>query len=130
MRWARRIPLIALLVALPVGVHLFVSRNAEQIAIDYLGGRFEGVQIWLALLAAFGSGAVVAPLLAMLRGARLRLEVRRYRRAARELEAEVHQLRNLPLADEPHPQLAEEGGVETADTGELLAPAAGLERGS
>ena len=49
MRWARRILLIALLVGLPVGVHLFVSRNSNSISIDYLYGTQEGVALWLAL---------------------------------------------------------------------------------
>lgn len=100
MRWVRRILLIALLVALPVAAHLFVSRHSEPIAIDYLAGRVEGVALWLVLLVTFAAGIAVATLLAVLRGARLRLEARRYRRAVRELEAEVHQLRNLPLSEE------------------------------
>jgi uncharacterized membrane protein YciS (DUF1049 family) len=100
MRWVRRILLIGLLVALPVAVHLFISRHSEPIAIDYVVGRVEGVALWLALLVAFAAGVAVASLLAMLRGTRLRLEARRYRRAVRELEAEVHQLRNLPLSEE------------------------------
>jgi uncharacterized integral membrane protein len=118
MGWARRILLIALVAALVVGVGLFVTRNSEPIAIDYLFGRVEAVAIWVALLGAFSAGMLVAALLGILSGARLRLEAMRYRKAARDLESEVHQLRNLPLStgdDEPGPardELSVVGGVE------------------
>ena len=127
MRWARRILLIALLVGLPVGVHLFVSRNANSISIDYLYGRQEGVAVWLALLLSFVSGAALATFVATLRGARLRLESRRYRKAARDLESEVHQLRNLPLYDEGPPP---SGEGPSPPSGDMPLPASGLERGS
>ena len=121
MRWVRRILLVVVVVVLPVGVHLFVTRNAEVVPLDFLAVRLEGVAVWLVLLGAFGAGAAVATLVALLRGARLRLEARRYRKAARDLESEVHQLRNLPLApDAPEPM--ENGGE--------LAGLAALERGT
>lgn len=128
MRWARRILLAAVLVALPVGVHLFVTRNSQTISIDYLGGREEGVAIWLALLASFAAGAVVASLVAFLVSLRLRLETHRYRKATRALEAELHKLRNLPLSDEAAEAAADEAGPGLAV--EPLARAAGLERGT
>ena len=121
MRWVRRILLLVVLVAFPVGVHLFVTRNAQPVALDLLAVQFEGVQVWVVLLVAFGAGVLVASVVAMLRGARLRLEARRYRKVTRELESEVHQLRNLPLAPDP-PQAPPNGGELT----ELAA----LERGS
>jgi len=121
MRWVRRILLLALLVALPVGVHLFVTRNAEVVPLDFLAVRFEGVAVWIALLCAFGAGVAVTVPIAMLRGARLRLETRRYRKATRDLESEVHQLRNLPLAPEA-PAAGQDGGP--------LTEVAALERGS
>ena len=121
MRWVRRILVLVLLVALPVGVHLFVTRNAGVVSLDFLAVRFEGVSVWVALSSAFGAGVVLASLVGLLRGAGLRLETRRYRKLARELELEVHQLRNLPLATEAPPASA---------TGGELAELAGLERGS
>jgi uncharacterized integral membrane protein len=121
MRWVRRILLLVLLVALPVGVHLFVTRNAAEVPLDFLAVRFESVAVWVALLCAFGAGAVLAALVAVLRGARLRLETRRYRKVTRDLESEVHQLRNLPLA--PEAPGGHEGGGE-------LAKLAALERGT
>ena len=57
MRWVRRILLLVLLVALPVGVHLFVTRNAAEVPLDFLAVRFEGVAVWVALICAFGAGA-------------------------------------------------------------------------
>ena len=121
MRWVRRILLLVLLVALPVGVHLFVTRNAEEVRLDFLAAAFDGVPVWVALLSSFGAGVAVTVLVAMLRGARLRLEARRYRQLSRKLESEVHQLRNLPLAAE-EPAAKPNGGELT----ELAA----LERGS
>ena len=136
MRWARRIALIALLVALPVGVHLFVSRNSHAVSIDYLGGRWEEVEVWAILLSAFGAGCSLAAFLALLRGARLRLELRRYRRAVRDLESEVHQLRNLPLSDAGGLPLPDEtsadpvGARPGAQDPASPVPASGLGRGS
>ena len=121
MRWVRRILLLAVLVALPVGVHLFVTRNAQPVALDLLAVQFDGVAVWVVLLCAFGAGILVATLVAVLRGARLRLEARRYRKVTRELESEVHQLRNLPLAPDSD-RVSANGG----ELGELAA----LERGS
>lgn len=121
MRWVRRILVMVLLVALPVGVHLFVTRNAAVVPLDFLAVRFENVSVWMALLSAFGAGVVLTSLVGLLRGAGLRLEMRRYRKLARELESEVHELRNLPLATDA-PRASEVGGEHS----ELAA----LERGS
>ena len=121
MRWVRRILLLGVLVALPVGVHLFVIRNSQQVPLDLLALKFEAVHVWALLLSAFVSGIAVASVVSMLRGARLRLEARRYRKATRELESEVHQLRNLPLApDRSH----------ASETGGELSELTALERGS
>ena len=64
---------------------------------------------------------VVAALLGVLSGARLRLEAKRYRKAARDLESEVHQLRNLPLSTE---------GAEPGSAREEFPAAGGMERGT
>ncbi len=121
MRWVRRILLLVLLVALPVGVHLFVTRNSEAVSLDFLVVRFEGVAVWIVLLSAFCAGALLTALVALVRGAGLRLETWRFRKLTRDLESEVHQLRNLPLASDA-PQANEAGGE--------LAELAALERGS
>lgn len=121
MRWVRRILLVALLVALPAGVHLLITRNSQAIAVDLLALRFESVQLWLALLCSFLAGLGVATAVALLRGARLRLVTRRYRKAARDLESEVHELRNLPLSGADR----DVGGQH-----ERVEPLGGLERGA
>jgi uncharacterized integral membrane protein len=120
MRWARRIAWIALFILLLVGGWRFAAQNSQVISIDYLVGRFEEVTVWLALLCAFAAGLAVAALAGLARGARLRLEARRYRKAARDLEAEVHQLRNLPLSTEE---------IESAERPDELASLGGVGRG-
>ena len=70
------------------------------------------------MLIAFGSGVGLATLLGLVRGARIRLVSRRYRKAILGLEAEVHQLRNLPLSE---PKATGDSDLGIGD---------GLERGS
>jgi uncharacterized integral membrane protein len=97
----------------------FASSNAlPLVAVHYPGGKFPERALWVVLLAAFGSGVILTSLVAVARGARLRLVSRRYRKLVDSLQAEVHQLRSLPLSEQP----------QTLDTGS--APPAGLERGS
>lgn len=133
MRWVRRILWIALGMALVIGAIVFMDRNSQPIAVDYLAGRLEGVAVWLALLGSFAAGACVAASIALLRGARLRLKTRGYRKAARDLETEVHQLRNLPLSEDgadPLDDASLPGGEGDPLPGPgPLAQAAGLERG-
>jgi uncharacterized integral membrane protein len=118
MRTARRLLGIAIFVALLVAGWRFAAENSQVVTIHYVVGHFEGVSVWLALLCAFLAGAVVVGLLGMVGAAKLRLEARRYRKAVRDLEAEVHQLRNLPLTaeeadvSEPRDQVASLGGPE------------------
>jgi uncharacterized integral membrane protein len=120
MRTARRVLGIAVFVALLVAGWRFAADNSQVVTIHYVFGQFEGVSVWLALLCAFLAGAVVMALLAAVGAAKLRLEAHRYRKAVRGLEAEVHQLRNLPLA-------AEEG--EASEPRGEVAPPGGPERG-
>jgi uncharacterized integral membrane protein len=121
MSWLRRIIAIASVVGLVVGAHYFVQRNAQAVSLDFVAVGFESVALWMVLLCTFGAGFLLATLLAIWRGARLRLESRRYRKAARSLEAEVHKLRTLPLSPE---------AADVAAAGAPEAPLEGLERGS
>jgi len=121
MRLTRRILGIALFVALLVGGWRFAAENSQAVSVHYLVGSFESVPVWLVLFCAFATGAAATGALALVQSARLRLEARRYRKAVRGLEAEVHQLRNLPLATDE----AEPGGLPRD-----LASLGGLERGS
>jgi uncharacterized integral membrane protein len=121
MRTARWVLVVAVFVGLWVAAWRFATDNSEVVTIHYVFGRFEGVSVWLALLCAFAAGGALVALLGMVGAAKLRLEARRYRKAVRSLEAEVHQLRNLPLT-------AEETDV-TLPRGEA-ASLGGRERGS
>ena len=118
MRAARWVLAVAIFVALFYATWRFVSDNSELVTVHYVVGQFEGVSVWLALLCAFATGAVVVGVLAMLGAVKLRLEARSYRKAVQGLEAEVHQLRNLPLTadeaelSEPRGELASLGGPE------------------
>jgi uncharacterized integral membrane protein len=115
---ARRVLVIAVFVALLVAGWRFAADNSQVVTIHYVVGYFEEVSVWLALLCAFLAGASVVALFGMVGAAKLRLEARRYRKAVRGLEAEVHQLRNLPLTaeeadvSEPRDQVASLGGPE------------------
>ena len=78
----------------------FAAGNSAPVTIHYVFGEFAEVSVWAALFAAFLVGAGCAGALAAYQIARLGMVTRRYRKAVRGLEAEVHQLRNLPLAAE------------------------------
>lgn len=118
MRTARWVLVVAVFAGLWLAAWRFATDNSELVTIQYVFGEFEGVSLWLALLCAFLAGAVVVGLLGMVGAAKLRLEARRYRKAVRSLEAEVHQLRNLPLTAEetevtlPQAEVASLGGRE------------------
>jgi uncharacterized integral membrane protein len=118
MRLARRLLTIAVFVGLLVAGWQFAASNAQPIPVYYPGGEFAARALWVVLLVAFFSGAALTALVAAVRGARIRLVSRRYRKLADSLQAEVHQLRKLPLSESPN----------TLDSGPVLA--AGLERGS
>jgi uncharacterized integral membrane protein len=100
MRLARRLLGIAIFVALLVAGWSFAQGNSDTVTIDYVVGEVAGVSVWAALFAAFLVGAGCAGALAAYQIAKLGMVTRRYRKAVRGLEAEVHQLRNLPLAAE------------------------------
>jgi uncharacterized integral membrane protein len=75
----------------------FAERNADPVFVDYLFGTVDAPR-WAILAGAFGIGAAAALLLAGFQAIKLALTARRWRRLAKGLEQEVHQLRNLPLA--------------------------------
>ena len=118
MRLARRLLAIAVFVGLLAVGWMFADGNAELISVYYPGGEFAARARWVVLLVAFGSGVALASLVAVVRGARIRLVSRRYRKLVDSLQAEVHQLRSLPLSEQPRTLGSDSG------------PPAGLERGS
>lgn len=96
MRWLRRLVVAGLFVGALVVGWRFAERNADPVFVDYLVGSVDAPR-WAILAGAFGAGALLASLVAGYQAARLALTARRYRKLARGLEDEVHQLRNLPL---------------------------------
>ncbi len=108
MQLARRLLWLSLFVVTLVLGWQLAARNSTAVEIDYVLGRFTGVALWVVLLAAFAAGAATAAGIASYRLFKLRLLARRYRKAVTGLEAEVHQLRNLPLGgDDLAPGLTE-----------------------
>ena len=95
---ARRLLLVAFLVAVLVLGWTLASRNGAQVTVDTVAYRFEAVRLWEVLASAFALGALLTGVLVSFSLARARLLARRYRKEIRSLETEVHQLRNLPVA--------------------------------
>ncbi len=121
MRVARRALGFGLFVgALALG-WAFGGRNSSPIAVDYLLGVTPAAPLWGVLLGAFALGIGGVGAWGAFQVAKLRLVGRRYRKKIEALESEVHQLRNLPLADEPGP-----GNPLSADP----APGSALGRGA
>ena len=55
MRWLRRWIGVALIAAVLIGGWSLKAENAENVAVSFLFGEFQ-VELWEALLAAFGVG--------------------------------------------------------------------------
>ena len=100
MRMLRKLFVVALFVAVLILGWQFAAENSAAISIHYIAGRVEGIALWAALLASFAAGAMSVGVLATFRVAKVGMVARRYRKTALGLEAEVHQLRNLPLSSE------------------------------
>ena len=115
MRTVRRLLVLALFVGLFAVAWRFASANATQIGIDLLLFRSPEVPIWVALLSAFGIGALAAGVYLVYELIKKNLVARRYRKAIKGLESEVHQLRNLPLAGTDS-ALASHAGPEVEDS--------------
>jgi len=76
----------------------FAAANSGPVPVSYVFGEFAPLPLWLALLVAFVAGATLAGLVGSYQLLKRGLVMRRYRKTLRGLEAEVHELRNLPLA--------------------------------
>ena len=114
MRTIRRLLALALFVGLFAVAWRFASANASEIGIDLLLFRPSEVPIWMALLSAFGLGALAAGGTFAYQLVKKNLIARRYRKAIKGLESEIHQLRNLPLAGTDS-ALASHAGAELED---------------
>ena len=117
MRLVRRLITVVVFVALLVLGWKFAASNGQPVVVHHPAGEFTAHALWLVLLVAFGSGVALTAIIAAVRGARIRLVSHRYRKLVDSLQAEVHQLRSLPLSDQQAP---------ISDS----APTKGLGRGS
>lgn len=119
----RRTFFAAIVIVLIVVVRIFPDQNQALVDIDLLLTRIEGVRLWLALAATFAAGGLLVALGSCLLLIRSNLVERRYRKAVADLEAEVHHLRNLPLAI-GDPMIASEppaAALTTASEGDATA---------
>jgi uncharacterized integral membrane protein len=94
----RRLVAGVIFAAMLVAGWTFAHRNGAVVDVDLLALHVSEVKLWLALLAAFAAGALIAGTIGMLSLARAGMVARRYRRTVAGFESEVHELRNLPLA--------------------------------
>jgi uncharacterized integral membrane protein len=117
MQWLLRLLWMSLFVGVLVIGWRFAGANGETVRIALPIGEFAPAPLWQALLAAFAAGAGAAALIGLYQVAKLRLVGRRYRKAVRGLEAEVHQLRTLPLSGEAPPIVGEGERLEAAPRG-------------
>ncbi len=104
MIWLRRGLPMLFGAALVYVAYRLASANSPPVAVDFLVARVEAVALWKALAAAFAIGAGLVAVFAVLQMARAGLVLRRYRKKLLDLEVEVHQLSNLPLAPEEAPR--------------------------
>ncbi len=84
----------------------FRAGNATPIDLDLIWIRYPNVELWRVILVAIGIGAVVSILFVGFAWLRSRLLNRRYRRAIRRLESELHELRCLPLTGSEPPLMS------------------------
>jgi len=120
MRFVRRLLLAALFVGVLVLGWRFAADHSELVVIKI--PAIEGVEVplWTTLLVSFAAGAAVTGVFATMQLARQGLLSRRYRKIIRDLEAEVHQLRNLPLSEEEATLEARNSGGVDPDPGRAL----------
>jgi hypothetical protein len=116
MQVVRRLLGVALFVAILLLGWNFAAEHSNTVTIQLPFTPGLEVTLWAALLVAFGLGVALTGSVAMLRATRQGLVARRYRKMIRDLEAEIHQLRNLPLADDEstHSEPAVADGVSPA----------------
>jgi len=114
MRLSRWLGGSALFVGALVFGWRFRTSNETQVPVDFLVGALPPTPVWKILCASCLLGAVVATLACVFQLARLSLTARRYRRALGQLEAELHELRTLPLQQPgPGPDVSAERGRQT-----------------
>lgn len=81
---------------------MFRERNSNTIDLELVWFRFSGVEVWWALLVAMALGVGLSAIVLGFAWLRSRLLNSRYRRVIKRLESELHEMRSLPLAGDPH----------------------------
>ncbi len=118
---------------LGVGVALavFISRNGQQVIVNYYIDSTQEWPLWAIAMAAFALGLVTPLILYLLSAFDRLLDRHRLRQRIRELELELVSLRNLPLHEAsldltqpfdllPLANEAKEGHVEVLPSGSAL----------
>ncbi len=108
MQTLRKLIWFASVLALVGGAVFFAVGNQAQVPVYYLFGRSEAQPLWMVAGAAFALGGLAAWLVVLWVVSRAKLAERRHRKHAERLEAELHELRNLPLARDTTSSLADE----------------------
>ena len=99
MKLLRRLIVISLAVAGLVLGYRWAQVNGEPVTLDFLWVQVPEVAQWMVVLASFLLGVALTVVVMLYQMAKLGLVARRYRKTVRGLESEIHQLRNLPLAE-------------------------------
>lgn len=119
MRIVRKLLVAVLFVGVLVLGWRFAADHASGVVIRTPVSESE-VSLWLALLGAFALGVLLTGTIASLRLMRQGMLTRRYRKLIRDLESEVHQLRNLPLTAEDAPADGGDLVSDVPETGRAL----------
>lgn len=116
---ARRLLLVAVTAAVLIGGWHLGTLNEQLVSVHYGFGETAEIPLWAVVVAAFAVGVLLMSLYTIYRAMRAGLVARRYRIAHQALEAEVHQLRNLPLAGEERsdPEVVSSLGVGETPVG-------------
>ncbi|MBJ18002.1 MAG: DUF1049 domain-containing protein [bacterium] len=86
----------------------FRAANALLVDLDLVWLRIPDLELWWLLLAASGFGSSLATGVVGFAWLRGRVLNRRYRKAIKRLESELHQMRSLPLASSESEAFEEE----------------------
>lgn len=114
MRIARRLFVLLLFAGLFGFAWRFTHGNTEAVAVDLVAWETPLLPLWGVVLGSFALGAACAGASLLYELARKSLLARRYRKAVAGLESEIHQLRNLPLAEEEPPPAGRPGATGAA----------------
>jgi uncharacterized membrane protein YciS (DUF1049 family) len=76
----------------------FRVANATMVDLDLIWVRIPNLELWLLMVAAFTVGAAIATAVMGFAWLRGWVVIRRFKKATKKLEKELHELRSLPLS--------------------------------